>query len=320
MGVPFQDLLNQVNLEFTTEFLTGVESIKQGIDLVWEFKTKTVNKPGTLTTVMGFLNEMPLFRQWDGERRAVPMSVGSHSITVKPYEWTVKVGRDDIKFDKQGILSYGMSGYGIAQQRLPSDLINDFQNAGTSKKCFNGQNFYDSSQPNGFNGRGGTFQNRFTSMDLTPQNLWTQYEYMTQLVDGNGKRMGIRPNILEFGPGMINKARTALTAEFIGKAVSNAGVFDAVSGVVGAAAVSNTAMGLVQPQYNPDLTTGMWYLHDTRFMKPFLYMVEQAPTGLITRQNLDDPSVWSNKEFLWGSDAYVAATCTIPQPSQRNEV
>jgi len=314
--IPFADKLNQVNLGFHTAFLTGVESIKGGIDLVWEFKTSQVSMPGTLETVMGFLNEMPLFREWVGERRAMPLSVGMHSIKVKPYEWTVKVDRDDIKFDKCGLLAPAMGAYGVAQARLPSDLINDFQNNGHTLKCFDGQNFYDASHPRGFSGKGGTYQNRFTTKDLTPDNLWAQYEYMTQLVDSNGKRLGIRPNILEYGPGLGQKARVALSAEFIAQAQKN------VAGTenVGAAGVSNTALGLVQPQYNPDLTTGVWYLHDTRLMKPFLYMIETAPSGLVTRTNLDDPHVWQHKEFLWGGEAYVGATCTMPMLSQRNEV
>jgi len=84
--------------------------------------------------------------------------------------------------------------------------------------------------------------------------------------------------------------------------------------------VSNHALGLVQPIYNPDLTTGEWFLHDTRIMKPFIYMVETPPSGLITRDDPRDPHVWNNKEYLHGAEATVAASCTLPHLSQRNTV
>lgn len=317
---PFAAKLIQANLGVHTAFQEGVESLKQGIDLVWEFKTSTVSKPGTKETVMGFLAEMPLFKRWTGERQHKSVAVGSHTVVVEDFEVSFKLQRDDIKYDRLGLLKPTIAGYGIAQQRFPSDLVNDFQNAGKTKKCFDGQNFYDSSHPKGLDGTGGTFTNLNTATPLTPANLWAKYEYMTQITDGNGKRFGIRPNILEYGPGLAEAVRFALSAEEIGIAVSSAGAFGGTSSVVGATAVSNTAMGLVTPQYNPDLETGVWYLHDTRIMKPFLYMIETPPTGLITRDRLDDPHVWNFKEFLYGAEATAAATCTLPHLSQRNEV
>ncbi len=313
---PFADKLVQANLGIHTAFLEGVEALKDGIDLVWDFKTQVVSMPGTQETVMGFLAEMPLFREWVGDRRAQPLAVGYHSIKVKDFEVTFKVSRDDIKYDRTGLLAPRVRGYGIAQKRFAADLINDFQNNGKTKKCFDGQNFYDSAHPKGLNGTGGTFANLFTTMDLTAANVWQQYEVMTQLTDANGKRMGIRPNVLEFGPGLGLKARTALNAEFIAQNLKN------VAGTenVASAAVTNVAVGLVQPIYNPDLTTGVWYLHDTRIFKPFLFMQETPPTGLITRDDLRDPHVWAFKEFLYGAEATAAPTCTLPHLSQRNEV
>lgn len=317
---PFAAKLIQTNLGVHTAFLEGVESLKMGIDLVYEFKTATVSKPGTKETVMGFLAEMPLFRKWTGDRKANSLATGYHSIVVEDFECTFKISRDDIKYDNLGLLKPAIAGYGIAQRRFPSDLVNDFQKNGKTNKCFDGQNFYDTSHPKGLDGTGGTFQNLFTTKPLTAANLWTQWEYMTQITDANGKRFGVRPNVLEYGPGLGQQVRETLSAEFIARAMSSTGVKDAVTSVVAATSESNTAMGLVTPQYNPDLETGVWYLHDTRIMKPFLYMIETPPTGLITRDRLDDPHVWNNKEFLYGAEATAAATCTLPHLSQRNEV
>lgn len=318
--IPFPQKLVQANILVHTAFLEGVESFKAGIDLVWEFKTTTVMAPGRKEVAFGFLAEMPLFREWIGDRKADSLAMRSHSVTVKDFERTVKVSRDDIKYDNVGFMAPMIASYGAAAARFPSDLINDFQNAGTSKTCFDGQPFYDASHPKGLDGTGATFANTFTSSPLTPSNLWTQYEVMTALSDANGKRFGVRPTVLEYGPGLGKQVRDCLESEIMGLAVSSGGVFGGTSSVVGAAGVSNPARGLLTPMYNPDLTAGTWYLHDTRVMKPFMYVVETPPTGLVTRDRPDDPSVWNNKEFLYGAEATAAATCTLPHISQRNAV
>lgn len=319
--VPFQQKLLDAQLGFNTAFMEGVEALKEGIDLVWDFKTDVINQPGTEETVLGYLAEMPLFRKWTGEREPKRVTTGEFSVKVEDYEFSFAVGRNDIKFDKYGLLNGVFRGAGTAQKRFWPDLITAAQTAGKTSVCTDGQFFYDTDHPVGFGQLStSTYQNLWTGMTLNIANITTRYQYMTQLKDANGKRLGIRPNVLEYGPGQLAAVRVALQAELIGSAVNSTGLFGATSGVVGAASQSNVAVkGLLTPIMNPDLEDSVWYLHDTRVMKPFILMNETAPTGLITRNDPSDPHVWDFKEFLYGSDATAAASYGMPQTSTRCE-
>jgi len=317
MGVSFADKLIQAQLVFNRAFLDGVESLKDGIDLVpISAQAAEVNQPGTEETVFGFLNELPLFRKWAGDRRPSIASVSSYSVKVEDYEWSYQVGRNEIKYDKFGLLAETVFRAAVAAtRRFGPDLITQAKKDGKTRTCFDGQNYYDTSHPQALNGTGTTFQNLWTSMTLIADNIWTRYQYMTQLKDANGKRLGIRPNIIEYGPGQIQKVRTALNQEITAQAIKN------IAGTenVAAAGVSNTLMGLLTPQMNPDLEDGVWYLHDTRIMKPFIMMWETQPTGLLIRDRPDDPAVWNNKLFYYSSDATAATGYTLPHLSSRQE-
>lgn len=318
--VPFQQKLLDADLVFNSKFLEGVEALKEGIDLVYDFKTDSVSMPGTEEVVFGFLAEMPLFRRWIGERQPKRLSTQEYSVKQADYEFSYAVKRNDIKYDKTGIVATHFKSAGVAQKRFPADLINDLQKAGKTSTCFDGQFFYDTDHPVGFGGGPTNFSNLWTSMALTIANITTRYIYMTQLVDANGKRMGIRPNVIEYGPGQLAAVRLALNAEIIGQAVSSAGVFGGTSSVVGAASVSNVALaGLLTPVMNPDLEDGVWYLHDTRVMKPFMLVEETAPTGLIGRVDPMDPHVWEMKEYLYGAEATAVGAYTLPHLSSRQE-
>jgi phage major head subunit gpT-like protein len=320
--VPFQQRLLDADLAFSTAFLEGVESVKEGIDLVYEFKTQTVSMPGTEEVVFGFLAEMPLFRKWIGERRPQRLSTGEYSVKQGDWEFSYALKRNDVKYDKVGIIANThFRSAGVAQKRFPCDLITQLQTDGKTATCYDGQFFYDTDHPVGFNGVGTTtFQNLWTSMTLNVANVTARYKYMTQLKDANGKRMGIRPNIIEYGPGQFDAIRNIFEADIISEAISSAGVFGGTSNVVGAAPKSNTAMrGLLIPIMNPDLEDSTWFLHDTRVMKPFMYVVETPPTGLISRVDPQDPHVWQWKEYLYGAEATAVGAYTLPHLSTRCE-
>lgn len=313
--VPFNEKLRQAAIQFNGLFMQGVESLKEGVDLVWPLKADKVFMPGTEESVYGYLAEMPLFRDWEGERTPKRLATGSYTLKTKKKEFSYEVGRDDIKFDRFGIISQHMRGAGVAQKRLYEDVINDIQAAGKTTLCGDGQYFYDTDHPSGFNGVGATtFANLRTGKTLNIANVVSGYVAMTKLVDANGKRMKIRPNIIEYGPGQLEAIREIFEAELTSKAIADA------LGVQHVGGVSNTGVkGLLTPVENGDLEDGVWYLHDTRVMKPFILQVEEEPTGLEARQDPTDPHVWENDAYLYGARARCGGGYTLPHLSQRNE-
>jgi len=313
--VPMSVKLQQAMIQFNGAFMEGVESLKDGVDILWPQKALRVDMPGVEETVYGYLAEMPLFRRWEGERQPKRLRSGSYSLKTAKYEVSYALQADDLRFDRFGIVAQHMRGYGIAQRRLYEDLINEVQANGTTTLCGDGQYFYDTDHPSGFDGVGATtFSNYRTGKALTSTNIISGIVLMSGLVDANGKKFKIRPNILEHSTGDLEAIRDIFLAENTAKAIAGALGVEYVGGV------SNTGpRGLVTPVENPELPTGTWYLHDTRVMKPFLLQIETEPSGLEMRVDPTDPNVWDNDEFLFGAKARCGGGYTLPHISQRNE-
>lgn len=311
--VPFAQKLINAEVMFSAAFQEGVAALKDGVDIIWPQKATKVSMPGTEESVYGYLAEMPLFRLWQGERQPKRLKTGSYSLRVQDYEFSYEVSRNDIKYDRFGIVSQHFVGAGVAQRRFYEDLINATQAAGKTTICADGQFFYDTDHPQGLDGSGTTFSNLNTAKTLNITNLVAGYVTMTKLVDANGKRMKVRPNILEYGPSHLSVVKTIFEAEITSVAIANA------LGVENVGGVSNVFKGLVTPILNQDIEDGVWYLHDTRFMKPFILQEETPPTGLEARDQPTDPHVWENNAFLYGARATAGAGYGLPHLSQRNE-
>lgn len=312
--VPFADKLRQAQIQFNAAFTTGVEALKEGVDLLWPQKAEKVFMPGTEESVYGYLAEMPLFRKWEGEREAKRLRTGSYTLRTDKYEFSYALQREDVEFDRFGIVAMHFKGAGVASKRFYEDLLNTTQAAGTTTLCGDGQFFYDTDHPSGFNGVGATtFSNYRTGKALTLPNVMSGIIAMTLLVDANGKRMRIRPNVLEYSPAQMEVVRDIFEANLIAKEIANA------IGSTNVTASNTGPRGLVVPVENPEMPDGTWYLHDTRIMKPFIIQEETPPTGLEMRDQPNDPNVWNNDEFLFGARARAGAGYTLPHLSQRNE-
>jgi phage major head subunit gpT-like protein len=312
--VPFTTKLLNAEIAFQAAFLEGIESLKENIDIQWPLKTQKVTLPGTEEAVYGFLAEMPLFRKWVGERRAKRPKVGSYSLKVDDFELEYAIHRNDIKYDKFGIVGMHIRSGGVAQRRFYEDNQVLAQVNGTTSKCFDGQNFYDTSHPPGLDGTGTVFKNLWTALPLTADNIATVYQYMAQIPDANGNRFGIRPNLIEYGPDLMAAAKLALEADFLAAVIKNVAATENVA----AASQSNVfPKGLLTPVLNLNLPAGAWYLHDTRFMMPFLIQEETPPTGLEMRVDPTDPHVWDFNEFLFGARATAGFGYTLPHLSTK---
>lgn len=310
-----QKLIN-AKLLYQTDFQAGIDALITGIDITWDQKAQKIPTPGTETSVFGFLAEMPEFTKFTGETNYVRPKTGSYQITVQDYRWATSIGFNDIKYDRFGLFSGTFRSGGAASKRFYERNVSLLQKHGkdaTYGLAFDGQYFYDTDHPVGLDGSGTTFSNLHTSMAFTKANIKTRYEYMVALQDAKGNSLGVRPNILEYGPGQMLDAVDILQSSIIASAA-------------GTASVSNAAMQYlaqmgVTPIMNPNLgETGVWYLHDTRFMKPFIITEETPPTGVMAREDPMDPSVWENREFLYKADATAGFGYGIPHCSVRCEV
>lgn len=301
---------------FSTVFDRG--TAEQAVPVLWDQKAERVDTPGIEINVYGWLAEMPMFRKVVGPRIAKRLAARAYQIKNEDYEFGYAISRNDIKYDRFGIYNGHFTRAGIAARVIWDQILTTVQLAAKTIKCYDGQMFYDTDHPQNLDDPNSpVFANLFTGKDLTSANVAYVYGQMGLIKDANGEPMlGAVPDTLEFGPSMRDKAFAALNADIIAAAVKN----QAGNENVGGAGVSNTTKGLLKPLMNERLPDGVWFLHSTRFMKPFIVQVETAPTGLQMRVNPEDPHVWDNDEFLFGSRACGGAGVGLPQLSARVEV
>ncbi|MGH6692677.1 MAG: Mu-like prophage major head subunit gpT family protein [Gammaproteobacteria bacterium] len=291
--------------------------LSDNVPIQWDKLAERIDTPGTEINLYGWMAEIPQFRKWIGPRRASRLASRTYSLKNENYEFSYSVGRDDIKYDRLGIYNTHATRAGQAARVIWDQVLMTAMKTGKTVKCFDGQFFYDTDHPVDPEAVGGsTFVNLRTTFDLTIDNFNTAYGAMATLKDANGEPMMVRPNILACNSKMRKKALDVLQASLILKVVQNV----AASENVAAAAISNVLAGDCTLMVDDRIEDNVWYLHHTVFMRPFIVQVETPPTGLEMRVNPEDPHVWENNEFLFGSRATGAAGYTLPHLSVRCEV
>ncbi len=291
--------------------------MSEDVPVLWEQKAERVDTPGIEINVYGWLAEFPQFRKWIGSRIAKRLAARNYQIKNEPYEFSYAIGRDDIKYDRYGIYNSHFVRSGVAARVIWDQILTIVQLAGKTTKCYDGQYFYDVDHPQNVDDPNSpVFANLFTGRSPTPTNIAFVYDQMASLKDANGEPMRAAPNVIEFGSGLRDQIMTALATDIIAAVIRNQAGTDNVA----AAGVSNNIkMLMLTPVLNDRLPTGVWFLHHTRMMKPFIVQVETPPTGLEARVNAEDPHVWDNNEFLFGSRACGGAGVGLPQLSARVE-
>lgn len=289
------------------------------IPVTWDQKAERVDTPGIEINVYGWIAEMPRFRKWIGARLAKRLAARTHQIRNEPYEFSYAIGRDDIKYDRFGMFSGHFTRAGVAARLWYDQMLSAVQLVGHTTKCYDGQFFYDTDHPRDPDDPGSpTFPNLFTARLPTPENIAYVYGQMAATKDADGQPLKAVPNVIEFGPGLRDKVMAALNADIIAQVIRNQANNDNVA----AASVTNnlkSLAGLITPLLNDELPDTVWFMHHTKIMKPFIVQVETPPSGLESRVNLEDPHVWDNNEFLFGSRATGGAGYGLPHLSARVE-
>ena len=89
------------------------------------------------------LNEIPGLREWLGDRVIHSLSTGGFSIANRTFELTISIARDDIEDDQFGIFNIGVQQLGLNAGAFPDELVFNLLKKGTTTKCWDGQNFFD---------------------------------------------------------------------------------------------------------------------------------------------------------------------------------
>lgn len=98
---------------------------------------------GTGSNDYAWLANIPMVREWVGDRFIKSISAMHYEIHNKDYEATISVKRNDINDDQIGLYTPMFDTLGFNAKRHPDKLIFDLLKNGFASDCYDGQYFFD---------------------------------------------------------------------------------------------------------------------------------------------------------------------------------
>jgi len=229
-------------------------------------------------------------RQWIGERVVNNLSSKVYQLLSLPYEYTVGVLRDDIKYDNFGVYAPVFEQMGEVSLKWPDQLVKAALQAGTSQTTFDGVAFFSTAHPlSGVNQ-----SNLFAATALTAANFDVVKIALGQLKGEDGELINSGRATLIVPPALETTAKNILSAGLIasgGVAISNMLV--------------NSANLLVLDELNNEPT--VWYVaYLDGAIKPLVFQELEAPTQ-VRKDKPEDDNVFWKRELIWGTEAHGAA-------------
>lgn len=244
-----------------------------------------------------WLSRFPRMKKWIGEKTVKQLEGHGYTIVNDDWEATVEVDRNDIEDDQMGMVGPEAEMAGFSAKQLPDELVYGVVNGGFTNKCYDGQFFFDTDHPvKNEDGTEGSVSNKGTvalsiaTLAAAKASYGAGRTAMRKFKDDEGRPLGVRPNILLVGPGLEDTANSLMTVDRLedGKPNPYKGTAEVV---VGDWLTSDTA----------------WFLLDTtKPVKPFIYQERKAP-NFVAMIDMNSPTVFNLKKFLFGAEARAAA-------------
>ncbi len=137
-----QTSLQALRTGFNTQFQAGLATAAS----VSEPMVTTVNS-STKVETYGFLGDLPIFRQWLGEKRIRSLAEKAYALTNVNFEATLGIHKDKIKDDNLGLYGPIVSGWGQDAGQLRDRLAFEALRDGHIRPCYDGQNYFDTDHP-----------------------------------------------------------------------------------------------------------------------------------------------------------------------------
>lgn len=148
-----QALLDALRVTFSKAFEKGQTEAK----IIGEFMATPVPSSTSINTY-GFLGDLPIFREWVGEKRAKQIMEKAYQLLNKPYEATLPVHKHQVADDQLGLYPSMFQNWGREGKQWMDRLRFQALAEGHLRECFDGQNFFDSDHPS-YDEAGGTWSN-----------------------------------------------------------------------------------------------------------------------------------------------------------------
>ena len=229
-----------------------------------------------------WLGELPMLKEWIGERAVAQLRAHAYSIVNKDWAIAIPVNRNDIQDDNLGVVTPRIQQLGSASMDHYDELVFDLLTHGfddTYGFCYDGQYFFDTDHRDDPDQAS---QSNKTTAALAEASFNTAYQTMTEYVTPEGRPLNIVPTHLITGPSL------RVTAKNLLKEKNDAGA-------------DNVNAGIVQHLLAPRLRgayANYWMLADlSRPLKPFILQIRQP---IMLEQ--DQSNRFWRKTLYWGTD------------------
>jgi phage major head subunit gpT-like protein len=233
-----------------------------------------------------WLGEVPVVREWIGDKAISGLKDYGYTIQNKKWEATLKVSREAIEDDEVGVILPSIQTLAQEGQGFRGRLVSDLVINGTTNLAFDGQAFFANRSVND-NLLAGTG----TTLAQLTTDLTTAQATMMQFVDDAGQPFGFVADTIVC-PAQLQNLFKQIVA-------SQTSVVATASGVV------NPFYGsIVRVVVDPRLTdVNDWYLLCTDYpLRPFIYQERKAPT-MTSANNSSDTNVFMRSEYLYSVEA-----------------
>jgi phage major head subunit gpT-like protein len=302
------EALDAIRVTFSDVFAKAYEAAES-----WKDKIATTVQSTTRSNVYGFRALQMRLRKWVGPRVAQNLSEHKYTLENVPYEGTIEVDKFDIEDDNLGMyVGTEIPDLAQAKKKHPDQILVEVLQA--NPDGFDEVAFFDGTHPN-FNatGVGATTYSNDETNALDGDGFDAAYAQMVSIVGENGQPLGVKPNRLFVPPQLKRKALVLMQSTTYaqpGEAGANGAVVD------------NVLKGWCEVVVMEELANepNVWYLADcSKAIKPLLYQLrEDGP--LVARDNPQDPKVFDQAIFTYGTHMRDAAGVTLPFLIQRNTI
>lgn len=233
-----------------------------------------------------FLGELPIMREWIGEKRISGLKDYTYTITNKDWESTLALSRNVLKFDNIGVVMPKIKMLAIEGQRHKARLIRQLIINGTSGLAYDGNAFFANRTVNDnlMAGTGTTLTQLETDLATARATMWS-------FVDDQGEPFEFPLDTVVCPP--------ALEVSFKKIMESTASVTGVNQGVI------NPFRTVLQRVIvDPGLTDANdWYGLCTSFpLKPFIYQEVDAPK-LVAMDKQDDLPNFMRKKLYYSVES-----------------
>lgn len=239
---------------------------------------------------------LPIMRKWVGDRKAKQLRAEGFEVLQEPYESTLTVLRDDIKFDKLG-------GYRPAIQRMAQELVllpyrrmlhlmqDAFGDVGTFT-CFDGLPLFSDTHATGDN-NGGTIA-------FSDANLDVAKTAMRNFVDPtNGDSLFIEPTHIWFHNDLQSSVEDVIDVNPLASGAGNKHYKSLEKVKLYLGAGKTTWWGLFSiPPGDP--------------LRPILWQFDPAGGQFVALDQMTDEANFMRRELFYGTEAWGAPACGFP--------